>query len=293
MGPTSRRRYAVASADGRRCSDRKKASATRSAIRVHPRSSAVPPLLFAHRGASGEAPENTLEAFRLAWVQGADGIECDVHRTRDGRLVCIHDADTRRTTGVKRRVAASTWAQLRALDAGVWKGARWAGARIPLLEEVLGVLPRGKRIQVEVKAGVGCVPRLVALLRAVPAYRKRVIVIAFETDVVRAVKRAAPELTVLWLTAYSRRGLRWHPTTEAMLATLRACGADGVGSQAHGALTAARVTALRAAGFAVTAWTVDRVSTARRLAALGIDGIATNWPGHLRDGGRVREFGNG
>lgn len=243
------------------------------------------PLIIAHRGASHDAPENTLAAFRLGWAQGADGMECDVHRTRDGRLVCIHDANARRTTGVNRLVARASWGELRALDAGRWKGAQWAGTRLPLLEEILAELPRGKRIQVEVKGGLDVIPPLVPLLRAVPAYRRRVQVIAFDTTVIRALKTAAPDLCALWLTGYRRapenRG--WLPATGSMVAQTISCGADGVGSQAHAALTAPRAAAVRAHGLALTVWTVDAPAGARRLARLGVDAIATNRPGWLRE----------
>src|SRR6185369_848081 len=89
------------------------------------------PMLIAHRGASRDAPENTLAAFRLAWQQGADGIEADFRLTRDGRVVCLHDASTGRTAGVDLAVAEASLEELKRLDVGGWKGARWAGERIP------------------------------------------------------------------------------------------------------------------------------------------------------------------
>ncbi|MDP6721144.1 MAG: glycerophosphodiester phosphodiesterase family protein, partial [Pirellulaceae bacterium] len=94
-------------------------------------------LIVAHRGASYDAPENTLAAFRLAWRQGADGIEGDFYLTKDGQIVCIHDADTKRTAGVSRQVAKSTLAELRELDVGRWKDEEFAGERMPTLQQVL------------------------------------------------------------------------------------------------------------------------------------------------------------
>src|SRR5580704_14008797 len=87
----------------------------------------------AHRGASFDAPENTLAAVNLAWRQRADAVEIDVHLSRDGQLVVIHDYNTRRTTGVNRLVARQTLAELRALDAGRWKGLEWLDETIPTL----------------------------------------------------------------------------------------------------------------------------------------------------------------
>ncbi|NJL18973.1 MAG: hypothetical protein HC901_01285 [Bdellovibrionaceae bacterium] len=92
---------------------------------------AAAPRLIAHRGASHQAPENTLPAFRMAWQEEADGIETDIHLTRDGRLACIHDADTQRITGTNLVVAESTFTELQALDAGSWKGPQWTAPASP------------------------------------------------------------------------------------------------------------------------------------------------------------------
>src|SRR5271170_7325637 len=89
--------------------------------------------VIAHRGASYDAPENTLAAFRLAWQQGADGIEGDFYLTDDGEIVCLHDSDTGRTGDRKLSVGQSTLAQLRTVDVGVSKGEKFRGERIPTL----------------------------------------------------------------------------------------------------------------------------------------------------------------
>src|SRR5687767_5646580 len=85
--------------------------------------------IIGHRGASHEAPENTLAAVNLAWAEGADAVEIDVRLTRDRQIVSFHDADTRRLTGQTHRVSALRLAELRRLDCGAWKDARWAGER--------------------------------------------------------------------------------------------------------------------------------------------------------------------
>ena len=90
------------------------------------------PLVIAHRGYTAVAPENTLAAFRLGWESGADGVECDVHLTADGQVVCIHDYDTKRVSEQNRVVATTAWDDLRGLDVGGWKGKEWAGEPIPL-----------------------------------------------------------------------------------------------------------------------------------------------------------------
>src|SRR5512138_1617646 len=109
------------------------------------------PLVLGHRGASADAPENTLAAFRLALAQGADGVELDVWRCATGEVVVAHDEDARRVAGVDLRIRDAPLAALRALDVGAWKGDRFGGERIPLLAEVLEALP-GAVVNVELKA---------------------------------------------------------------------------------------------------------------------------------------------
>ena len=111
--------------------------------------------IVAHRGASADAPENTLAAFKLAWEQGADAIEGDFYLSADHEIVCIHDKDTERTAPGQavRKVSESTLDQLKQLDVGKWKGERFQGERIPTIEEVFAVIPKGKKILIEIKCG--------------------------------------------------------------------------------------------------------------------------------------------
>ena len=121
--------------------------------------------IIAHRGASFDAPENTLAAVRLGWEQSADAVEVDVHLSRDGKIVVIHDDTTRKVAGVPRGVQSQTLSELKALDVGRWKSRRWTGERIPLFEEVLATIPAGKRLFVEIKSGPECLPEFAKVLR--------------------------------------------------------------------------------------------------------------------------------
>src|SRR5262245_27030179 len=109
--------------------------------------------IIAHRGASHEAPENTLAAIHLAWEQQADAVEIDVRLSQGNRLVVLHDGTTAKTAGVNKPVHRQTLAELLQLDVGRWKGPRWAGQRVPILAEALDSVPGGKRLFVEIKCG--------------------------------------------------------------------------------------------------------------------------------------------
>ena len=241
------------------------------------------PLIVAHRGASSDAPENTLPAFQLAWQQGADAIEGDFHLTRDRQVVCIHDKDTKRVAQRTLKVAASTLAELQRLDVGSWKDRRWVGTRIPTLPEVLATVPAGKRIFIEIKSGPAIIAPLLADLARSSLGDEQVVLIAFDADLVRMVKAKAPRFTANWLFSFKDRGGR-RPAEAwpKILATLEVTGADGLGSNDHPALTPALLSGLHAAGFAHHIWTVDDPATARRFLAMGSRSVTTNQPGALR-----------
>lgn len=107
------------------------------------------PIIFAHRGASAHAPENTLPAFELAVIQNADAIELDVKLSADGQVVVVHDATVDRTTGSHGRVKDLSLAQLKSLDAGSFFSEKYRGTKIPTLEEVFEAVGRRTFINVE------------------------------------------------------------------------------------------------------------------------------------------------
>lgn len=241
--------------------------------------------IIAHRGASHDAPENTLAAFRLGYAQGADAGELDIHLSRDGRVVVIHDADTAHTAGVARPVGAQSLDELRILEVGQW-GA-WRGSafkeQIPLLAEVLAVVPPGRRLFIEIKVGPEILPELVRVLRASGLPPQSLPVITFSLEVARATKRLLPAHEVSWLAAYDRdRSTGRFPDIEHLISQAKAAGLDGLDLQGKFPIDAAFVQKVRAAGLKLYTWTVDDPAVARAQAAAGVDGITTNRPGWLR-----------
>lgn len=111
----------------------------------------TPPLIAAHRGSSGVAPENTIAAFKQAIADGADMIELDVRMTGDFELVVLHDRTVRRTTNAQGRIWNLALADVRSFDAGSWFGDEFAGERIPLLRSVIDILPPHVLLNIEVK----------------------------------------------------------------------------------------------------------------------------------------------
>jgi len=238
-------------------------------------------LIIGHRGASRDAPENTLASFRLAFEQGADGIEADFRLTLDGEIVCLHDDHTTRTAGGDLRVEQATLARLRRLDAGLWRGAFWAGERIPTLKEVLCALPAGKMLFIELKSGPEIVGPLAAALAdsGVPVAQIRFL--SFSAELVLLLKERLPQYRACWLCDHRFRGV-WRPSRAEVLATLQKSRADGLASRQSAILDEQFVRCLRENNLEIHVWTVDAAAAARRLCALGVDSVMTNRPGWLR-----------
>jgi glycerophosphoryl diester phosphodiesterase len=239
--------------------------------------------IIAHRGASYDAPENTLAAFRLGLEQRADALELDVHLSRDGAIVVIHDFTTRRTAGLDRPVQDQSLAELKSLDAGRWKAPRWAGEKIPALHEVLAILPEGKRLFIEIKCGAEILPEMERILKADAERLKNLALIGFSYETMKEAKARIPTVEVCWLSAFKPDPATGRkPTADELLQKAVAAGLDGLDLLHTGPLDAPSMEKARDLKQKVYVWTVDKASQARRMAALGVAGITTNRPGWMR-----------
>ncbi len=253
-----------------------------------PASVADAQLIVAHRGASYDAPENTLAAFRLAWEQNADAIEGDFYLTRDRQIVCIHDKTTKRVAPNQpdRNVAESTLDELRTLDVGSWKSARFTNERVPTLTEVLATVPEGRQIFVEIKCGPGILPVLKPQLAASALKPEQITIICFNEAVVTEARKTMPQYRANWLTSYRQKTKTspWAPSIEDVLKNLRRAKANGLGSNANlRAIDLPFVEKVRYAGFGFHAWTVNDPQAARTFRSLGAESITTDRPAFIRE----------
>jgi glycerophosphoryl diester phosphodiesterase len=243
-------------------------------------------LIIAHRGASHDAPENTLAAFKLAWEQNADGIEGDFYLTKDGKIICFHDKTTKRTAGgVDIDVASSTLEQLRKLDVGSWKDPKYAGEKAPTLDEVLAVVPPGKMFYIEIKCGPEILPALEETLGRSKVKPEQLRIISFNADVIAQAKQRLPKIKGLWISGYKQDKAtgQWRPDQATILKTLNETKADGFNSNANFEMfTPKFVAQLKGMGLEVGAWTVDKAPDARKLKEMGVTAITTNRPGFIR-----------
>ncbi len=240
--------------------------------------------IIAHRGASFDAPENTVASIKLAWQQNADASEFDVFLSKDGRIVVIHDKDTKRVAGVDKKVVDQTFQQLRQLDVGKWKGDKFAGERLPTLEEMLVTVPPGKRVFIEVKCGPEIIPELDRVLRASRLKSEQTVVISFHADVVAAAKKARPDLESYWIVSLKPAKGKKLPTADELIAKAAAIRADGLDLSASEILDEVFANKVKKARLKLYVWTVNDLALARRMIEIGVDGITTDRPGWLRDG---------
>ncbi len=230
------------------------------------------PLIVAHRGASADAPENTLEAFQLAWQQDADAIEGDFHLTADGKIVCHHDAVVQLNNGSKVFVRDLTHADLQSMTQ----------LPVPALEDVLDTLPTGKGIFIEIKCGTEIIEPLLQTITRSRLPSQQVTIIAFNKQVVARIKQASPATQVNWLVDFKGSRLRLQPAAKSIIGVLKNLNADGVGIKADPRVSSKFVREIQSAGFSVHVWTVDSRLLARHFSRAGVASITTNIPGKMR-----------
>ena len=244
------------------------------------------PLIVAHRGASHDAPENTLAAFNLAWKQGADGIEGDFFLSQDGHLVCIHDKDTKRFTGKKLVVNNTPLAVLQQLDVGSWKDKKFANERIPTIGEVFATIPAGKKIFIELKEGAHIVAPLKRAIAKSGLRKDQLVIISFHVDAIAESKRQLPQIRAHWLHSYkkdSKTG-KYKNDVEQIVRTLKDTKANGLGTQGRQeVVTRQFLDTLRQAGMQeFSVWTINEPADAQYFQGLGTVAITTDRPGYLR-----------
>jgi glycerophosphoryl diester phosphodiesterase len=235
-------------------------------------------LIIAHRGESHDAPENTLAAVRLAWERGDDAAEIDVHLTKDGRIVVIHDDNTLRTAHRYGEVSKLTLEQLRQLDVGRFKGKRWAKEKIPMLEEVLDTVPAGKKLFIEIKVDAGILAELNRVLKRSSRSPDQVVLVGMDLHTMEILKKALPRYHVYWVCSMKdekKLATKGNPG-EGLIARAHQTGLDGLDIEASKKVDEDFIARVKRAGMKLYVWTVDDPEEARRLFAGGVDGIATN-----------------
>ena len=236
------------------------------------------PVTIGHRGARGHAPENSMAAFEKGAALGADLVECDVHLSRDGQVMVIHDETVDRTTAAKGRVQDLAAADLERLDLGDGRGIprlvdllAWVGGRG---SDGFGDTSRPLGIVVEIKNGPVFYPDIAA--RVVDAIAtagivERALVISFDHLAVRDVKALCPELAT---------GILYHARLVDPVSVARAARADSIWPSIA-MLTPEVVREAHEAGLAAFTWTANTSAEIDRALSAGVDGAGSDYPDRL------------
>ena len=231
--------------------------------------------ITAHRGASREAPENTLAAFQRAIDDMADYIELDVQMTSDGYIVVMHDASAYRTTGVAKNITDMTYEEVKKLDAGYWFSEKYRGERVPSFEEVLKLVkssPVSIKLNVEIKSSADSNIAAGKVIELIKKYsmEQNCVITSFDYDALLAVKSMDEDIQTGYIlsVAYGR----FYENTNVDFFSVNAS-----------FLTKRTVDAIHNTGKQVYAWTANNDTSIKNLANKGIDNIITDEPVMARE----------
>ena len=234
------------------------------------------PYIWAHRGADGYAPENTLSAFQMAADMGADGIELDVQLTKDGHIVVCHDERIDRTSNGKGWLKNYTLEELKKLDFSAGK-AEYAGVQIPTLKEVLKLsLDAGMYVDIELKTRTvpypGLEKKCIRLIRELGC-EDRVIFCSFNHLSLQKIRLLAPEM---------KTGYLYLHASASVIPLIRKLEVNALHIPSHDLLNQDLLTQCHDSGIEVNAWTVNRENEYQRCADNGINAVITDYPDRIR-----------
>ena len=251
------------------------------------------PMVIAHRGSSAQAPENTVPAFQLAWEQGADAIEADFLLTKDGHIVCFHDKDTKRLAGQPLNVADANLEELRQFDVGSiqpqdseralrsWNADQYKGVRIPTSAEVFATVPAGKKVFIEIKCGPEIIDPLLRELASSGLTPDQVVVIAFDSALLKSLKERDPKWQTAWVCHFGKRpNGKPRMAPAKVLRTLKEMKALALMS-GGGDVDKGLLDRIRSAGIEHYVWTINDPKLGPTYKAQGVDAIVTDLPAEM------------
>ena len=223
-------------------------------------------------------------AFLLAFMQGADAIEVDVRLTADRRLVAVRDESMKRTAGVSMSVSRTPFEKLRALNAGKIRGKLGRGQRVPLLEEVLAVLPPGKKVLIDLKNGIESIPILAQVLEKAPIEPFQVLIGSRDVAVLAILKEVLPKWARVLVSErrWIERLQGWLPDGALLADQAALVGATSVAVDVRSiSADLPMVAELRSRAVATLVRSVNRATHVENLFEAGVEGIITDYPGRM------------
>jgi len=240
--------------------------------------------IIAHRGASFDAPENTLASVNLAWEQHIDYVEVDVKLTKDNVIVVFHDETTMRYNQVDTLVNQYNFEELLAIDVGIFKGEQWKNECIPTLEQVLKTIPVNGTLVVELKDGPEIENALITLEKQYTKIWQQLEFIAFNYETICMVKKLFPNNKCLWLLDldYDLETSKNIPSNKEIIRKVKQYHLDGIDVFAGEVANESFFKTMHKENFEVYLWTINKLEHAKRYLPFLPDGITTDRPKWLK-----------
>ena len=231
--------------------------------------------IVAHRGASYDAPENTLASIKLGFEKLADAVEIDIRLTKDMKLILMHDHTVERTTGAKFEIEGTNYKELKKLDAGSWKSEQYRGEKVPLLKEILPHIPDGKKLIIELKGDESLVPPLEKVIKR--KHLNKIVFISFNFNAIKEVKTIFPSVPSLWLLH------NWESiSVDQAIDLVEKHKIDGLNLH-YGIIDKHVAEKVLNRNLKLYSYTINNPKEARRLRELGVEGITTDRPYYIKE----------
>lgn len=228
--------------------------------------------IIAHRGASGYAPENTRASILEGLKRGCDGFEVDVQLTKDNKVVVFHDWSLERTSNGNGFLKEKTLGQLKTLDIGNWFSKEFKGEKVLTLEELLGIIPEEKLLNIEIKVRHGEInqieEKVLEILERHARINSNIIISSFDHRIIKTIKEIKPEIQVGLLITAGLLNMKNYISNFDLYSVH--CGGEFISK--------INVEELKKNNIKTYAWTVNTVEEAKILDSFGVDGIITNYP---------------
>lgn len=234
--------------------------------------------LIAHRGASFDAPENTLPAIELAWKQKIKRVEIDIQLTKDNRIVAIHDANTSKVSVKNHLVKNEKLSTLKSIDIGTWKHEKWKNTKIPSLEEVLNTLPEFGILVIEIKSDISIIPYLIKVVQNIPNHQ--IEFICFNYQIITALKKLLPTNKALWLLDldYTQKTKSQTLELKEYIFKAKKSNLDGLNLWAGSIADKKYIQEIKKHQLLVYVWTINNPQKAYLFLQYGADAITTDRP---------------
>lgn len=241
--------------------------------------------IIAHRGASFDAPENTLASVHLAWEQNIHYVEVDVRLTKDNILVVFHDETTIRFNQIDKSINEYSFEELLAIDVGIFKGEQWRNESIPTLEEVLKTVPANGTLVIELKDGPEMENALVQLEKRNAKIWKQLEFISFNYETICIAKKIFPNNKCLWLLDldYDSETKQNAPSNKDIIHKIKQHNLDGIDVFAGEMANESFFKTMHQENFEIYLWTINTVEHAKQYLPFSPHGLTTDKPKWMKE----------